>query len=66
MFLVNCDIKGFKWFNEIYGEEIANNLLKTIISCMEHICHDDELYCRQESGDHFALLLCVKCKIINN
>lgn len=54
--LVNCDIKGFKWFNEIYGEEIANNLLKTIISCMEHICHDDELYCRQES-DHFALLL---------
>lgn len=21
--LVNCDVKGFKWFNEIYGEEIA-------------------------------------------
>ncbi|WP_028042689.1 GGDEF domain-containing protein [Candidatus Stoquefichus massiliensis] len=54
--LVNCDIKGFKWFNEIYGEEIANKLLKTVIHCMKSRCQSDELYCRQEA-DHFILLL---------
>ena len=54
--LINCDIKGFKWFNEIYGEDIANQLLRTIIQCMEEICHEDEFCCR-ESADHFALLL---------
>lgn len=54
--LVNCDIKGFKWFNEIYGEEIANKLLKTVILCMKENCHDDELYCRQQA-DHFVMLL---------
>ena len=54
--LVNGDIKGFKWFNEIYGEEIANKLLKMVISCMNEVCRDDELCCRQEA-DHFIMLL---------
>lgn len=54
--LVNCDIKGFKWFNEIYGEEIANKLLKQIMTSIEANCQDDELCCRY-SADHFILLL---------
>lgn len=54
--LVNCDIKGFKWFNEIYGEDIANELLKQIIVCIVADCQDDEYCCRQ-SSDHFAMLL---------
>lgn len=54
--LINCDIKGFKWFNEIYGEGIANELLKTTIECMKDFTQDNELYCR-ENDDHFALLL---------
>lgn len=54
--LVNCDIKGFKWFNEIYGEETANQLLITVVECLHVMSKQDELYCR-ESDDHFALLL---------
>lgn len=54
--LINCDIKSFKWFNEIYGEEIANHLLITIMHCIDKICHDYELCCR-EKDDHFAILL---------
>ena len=53
--LINCDIKGFKWFNEIYGEDIANNLLMTIMKCIDNKCHMDELCCRQKD-DHFAIL----------
>lgn len=53
--LINCDIKGFKWFNEIYGEDIANSLLRTIMKCTDNSCHLDELCCR-EKDDHFAIL----------
>lgn len=53
--LINCDIKGFKWFNEIYGEEIANKLLKQIIICINERCQNNEFCCRQ-SGDHFVIL----------
>lgn len=54
--LVNCDVKGFKWFNEIYGEEIANRLLKQIIICIDTQCQNEEFCCRQ-SADHFVILL---------
>ncbi len=54
--LINCDIKGFKWFNEIYGEDIANELLITIIETLDNFCQDKELCCRV-TDDHFALLL---------
>ena len=54
--LVNCDVKGFKWFNEIYGEEIANRLLKQIIICIDTQCQNEEFCCRQ-SADHFKSLL---------
>lgn len=54
--LVNCDVKGFKWFNEIYGEDIANKLLKQIIICINQECQNDEFCCRQ-SADHFVILL---------
>lgn len=55
-FLINCDIKGFKWFNEIYGRDIANQLLTQIVHSMDYICAGDELCCR-EADDHFAMLL---------
>lgn len=54
--LVNCDIKGFKWFNEIYGEDIANKLLKHIMKCFNEYCQNNELGCRH-SADHFVFLL---------
>lgn len=54
--LISCDIKEYKWFSEIYGENTANDLLITVIESMKSLCRTDELYCR-ESLDCFALLL---------
>ena len=42
--------------NEIYGEEIANRLLKQIIICIDTQCQNEEFCCRQ-SADHFVILL---------
>ncbi|MEG0275531.1 MAG: GGDEF domain-containing protein [Coprobacillus sp.] len=54
--LISCDMKEYKWFAEIYGEDTAHDLLITIIESMKDFCQNHELYCR-ESSDIFALLL---------
>lgn len=54
--IVEFDVKGFRWFNEIYGQDKGDDLLKTILQCLDQMITTNEL-CTRIDSDHFTILL---------
>ena len=48
-----CDIKKFKYFNDLFGYEQGDALLRDFSTVVKASLKDDELFCRV-SGDNFA------------
>lgn len=48
-----CDIKKFKYFNDLFGYEQGDALLRDFSAVVKASLEDDELFCRV-SGDNFA------------
>ena len=51
-----CDIKKFKYFNDLFGYEQGDALLRDFSAVVKASLEKDELFCRV-SGDNFAGLL---------
>ena len=50
-----CDIKNFKYINDLFGFHTGNLILKYWASCLKDSCREDEAFCRI-SDDNFAFL----------
>ena len=50
-----CDIKNFKYINDVFGFHTGNRILRYWASCLKDSCGEDETYCRV-SDDNFAFL----------
>lgn len=54
--LIEFDISGFRWFNEIHGKEVGDAMLCNIQCCLDQWIEEGEL-CTRIDGDHFAIAL---------
>lgn len=54
--LLQLDICDFKMFNEFYGYQAGDQLLKQIMQECQNLCDKGE-YCARINADHFAILL---------
>lgn len=50
-----CDIKNFKYINDLFGFHTGNRILKYWASCLKENCREAEIFCRV-SDDNFAFL----------
>lgn len=48
-----CDLDDFKIYNEFFGYEAGDHLLKSIAGVFEELSGHNDLFCR-ENADHFA------------
>ena len=48
-----CDIDNFKLFNESFGYEAGDQLLKSLAQLFDECARKDELFCR-ETSDHYV------------
>jgi diguanylate cyclase (GGDEF)-like protein/PAS domain S-box-containing protein len=55
--IVYMNIKNFKWFNERFGVQMGDQLLKQIYDQLQSCLKEDEELMGRNSGDHFYLLL---------
>lgn len=60
--LVEIDVKDFKMFNEFYGYQGGDFLLKSIMKACKAVCVKDEA-CSRISADRFILLLHTRNKM---
>lgn len=55
-YLVATDIKGFKLINDLYGDEVGDQVLIDIANVIREIVRNNTLYCRL-TADKFCLLV---------
>ncbi len=51
-----CDLKRFKYFNDMFGYQTGDDILRCLASAIETVGEEDFLFCRV-AADHFAGLL---------
>ena len=51
-----CDLKRFKYFNDMFGYQTGDDILRCLASAIETVGGEDFLFCRV-AADHFAGLL---------
>lgn len=60
--LVECNVKGFSYFNRVFGYERGNELITSLASALtENIDADKDEVIVRLSGERFGLLLCEAC-----
>lgn len=55
-YIVSTDIKGFKLINDLYGDEVGDQVLIDVANTIRDLLKGDSLYCRL-TADKFCLMI---------